>query len=52
MKKIYIQPTSKAIEVENEEIIATSEVCYGGSNKNGGPTTAEEDDYRSNLWGD
>jgi len=56
MKKIYNKPTSKVFEVENEEVLSGSDpnnsIRYGGSNANGGPTVAEGDDYRSNIWGD
>jgi len=50
MKKTYIQPSSKAFEVEIEEIIAdsstTAQIPVGGS----GPSKGDE--YRNNLWGD
>ena len=41
MKKIYIKPQAKAIALDVSEILAGSDVSYGGSNTNGGPLSAE-----------
>lgn len=41
-RKLYFSPRVKCVEIDNSEIIATSEVGYGGDNtKAGAPRVAE-----------
>lgn len=51
MKKVYIVPKSKAIILDESEIIAQSVEMMGraGSNINGGPTAAE---VKETKWGE
>lgn len=42
MKKIYIKPQAKTIILDASEILAGSDVSYGGSNKAAGAPTAAE----------
>ena len=50
MKKTYIKPLTRVIDVDASEMIATSNVGFGGSNTNGGPTSAET--KGRSLWDD
>lgn len=60
MKKSYITPTIKVIDIDSSEVICTSQlrISYGGevTNNNGFDVTGEGEivagagGYRSNLW--
>ena len=50
MKKTYIKPQTKVIDVDASEMIAQSSLRSGGSNTNGGPTSAET--KGRSLWDD
>ena len=51
MKKTYIKPQTRVIDVDASEMIATSNVGFGGSNRqSGGPTSAET--KGRSLWDD
>lgn len=41
MKKQYIQPSLKSINISSTTILAGSNVTYGGSNREAGPIAAE-----------
>lgn len=51
MKKTYIKPQTRVIDVDASEMIAQSaKMGFGGSNTNGGPTSAET--KGRSLWDD
>lgn len=50
MKKVYIVPQAKAIILDESELIAESNVEYGGrNNQPSGPTAAE---VKETKWGE
>ncbi|MBQ0056042.1 MAG: hypothetical protein KBT20_00160 [Bacteroidales bacterium] len=53
MKKLYIAPNAKIVEIETESIIADSQLgSKGDANGNEEGFTKAAGGYRSNLWGD
>lgn len=50
MKKVYIVPQAKAIILDESELIAESNVEYGGSNRCAGAPTAAE--VKETKWGE
>lgn len=49
MKKQYMVPSVTVMEFIRRDVIATSQLPYGGGNGQGGPTNAEAP-YRNPIW--
>ena len=50
MKKQYIIPSVTVDRFDVQDLIATSTLTGGGSNRNGGPNQGEAPRRRSGIW--